>query len=333
MSSSSSSIEPILSEENRRFTVFPLQYKGIWDLYQKQISAFWRASEVDFSRDYDDFITLNSDEQHFIKMTLGFFAASDSIVNFNISERFLKDVKIMEAQICYTFQMAMENVHAEVYSLMLDNIVKNKDEKEKLFNALKTVPSIKGMTDFAFKYIESSDSFAKRLIAFAIVEGVFFSGSFASIFWLKKFRGSGKLFMSGLIKSNEFIARDEGLHVTFACSLYGLLENRLPFDEVKKIIEEGVYIAKQFVTESLPCRLIGMNDEHMCQYIEYVSDRLLVDLGYNKLYNSTNPFAWMEMIGLQEKTNFFESRPSQYQAAFNNTNKRITSINIDCEDF
>jgi ribonucleotide reductase beta subunit family protein with ferritin-like domain len=325
--------EPILNEDNRRFTVFPIKYQNIWDLYQKQLACFWKPQEIDFSKDYDDFITLNKDEQHFIKMILAFFAASDGIVNFNISERFLKDVKIMEAQTAYIYQMMMEGIHGTSYSLMLDNIVKDKNERDRLFDAIKTVPSVKLMSDWAFKWIESGKSFAHRVIAFAVVEGVFFSGAFASIFWMKKYKGSGKIFMQGLVKSNEFIARDEGLHTDFACAIYSLLKNRLAFSEVKEIIEEGVIVAKKFICEALPCRLIGMNENNMSDYIEYVSDRLLVSLGYNKIYNKNNPFTFMESIGMVQKTNFFESRPTEYQSAHvMGNNKRVNTFEIT-DDF
>lgn len=316
--------EPILSQENFRFTTFPIKYPVIWELYQKQMSAFWKAQEIDFSRDYDDFQTLNPDEQHFVKMILSFFASSDGIVNFNISERFIKDVKIIEAIYCYNFQSMMENVHAETYSLMLDNIIRDKAEKEKMFNAIQEVPSVKMMADWAFKWIESSKSFHHRVIAFAVIEGIFFSGAFASIFWLKKYKGSGKQFMNGLTKSNEFIARDEGLHTMFACEIYKLLQNKLSFEEVKEIVIDGVKVAKHFIMESLPCKLIAINSDMMSEYIEYVGDTLLVNLGYNKHYNKKNPFEFMNSIGMTQKTNFFESRPTEYQSAYSfNANKNI----------
>lgn len=324
-------IEPICKEENRRFTLFPIKYHSIFELYKKQLSAFWKAEEIDFSSDYDDYMLLNDDEKHFIEMNLAFFAASDGIVNFNLSSRFLQDVKIIEAQVAYTYQMMIENVHSEVYSLMLDNIVRDPVKKEYLFNSIETVSSVKMMADWAFKWIHSDKSFAHRVIAFAVIEGIFFSGAFASIFWIKKYKASGKRFLDGLIKSNEFIARDEGLHTEFACTIYSLLENKLPFEEVKSIVSEGVGIAKNFINDALPVRLIGMNEENMCDYIEYVADRLLVVLGYKKLYNKTNPFSFMETIGMLQKTNFFETRPTEYQSAyvFNKDNK----IDYDNEDF
>lgn len=308
-------IEEILDPKNSRFTVFPIKYPKIWELYEKQLASFWKAQEIDFSKDYNDFLELSESEQHFIKMVLAFFAASDGIVNFNLSERFLSDVQIVEARVAYSFQMMMEWIHSTSYSMMLDNIVRDPAEKEKLFNSITTIPSVKLMSDWALKWIDSPLSFAHRVIAFAVVEGIFFSGAFASIFWLKKYKGSGKLFMQGLIKSNEFIARDEGLHTVFACEMYALLKNKLPYDEILKIITEGVSISKVFMADALPIRLIGMSDENMHRYLEYVADCLLVNLGYEKYYKSINPFTFMETIGMLQKTNFFESRPTEYQSA------------------
>jgi ribonucleoside-diphosphate reductase beta chain len=307
--------EPILSEENRRFTLYPILHHNLWELYKKQLSAFWKAEEVDFSKDYDDFETLNENEQHYIKRVLAFFAASDGIVNFNLSSRFLQEIKIMEAIVCYTYQMTIENVHSESYSIMLDNLVKNPSEKEMLFNSIKTVESVKLLSDWAFKWIDSDKSFGHRVIAFCIVEGIFFSGAFASIFWLKRYKSSGRLFLQGLVKSNEFIARDEGLHVQFGCEIYKMLNNKLTQKEVYEIIEEGVKVAHIFMSDALPVSLLGMNSKSMCDYIEYVADRLLIDLGYSKKYNTTNPFSFMETIGMVGKTNFFESRPTEYQSA------------------
>lgn len=321
--------EPILSVNKNRYTTYPIEYNTIWDLYQKQMACFWKPQEIDFSKDYDDFLTLNKDEQHFIKMVLAFFANSDGIVNFNISDRFLKDVQIIEAKTAYIFQMMMESIHMEVYALQLDNIVKDSDEKTYLLNAMKTVPSVKLMSDWAFKWIESDKSFAHRIIAFALIEGVFFSGAFASIFWLKKYKGSGRLFMQGLVKSNEFIARDEGLHTDFGCEIYSLLNNKLSYEEVLEIVEEGVNIAYSFVNDSIPVKLLGMNNDTMNQYIEYVADRLLVALGYSKRWNKENPFPFMESIGMVQKTNFFESRPTEYQSAYSNGNKSGSFIISD----
>jgi ribonucleotide reductase beta subunit family protein with ferritin-like domain len=581
--------EPLLNPEKARFTIFPIEYQDIWDMYKTQLSAFWKAEEIDFSKDYDDYVTLNDNEQHFVKMTLAFFAASDGIVNFNLRERFLKDVQIMEGQVAYGFQMMMESIHcvsgatniltsdgykiisecvnkkvavwngyefsktevkftgnsklyrvelsngmyldctpehkwfihgddqsktthnivftkdlaidnviykydvpilnpkdpdnfenpyyrgfmcgtdkflnkkfivpinyslktklswlegicdgndnmdaielvsydnefiqkiqlmlstigilsnimviwveefeyhvlyvskndiskliqlgfnpkkmkltlqndikannnlikitniikldgvhktycfseplrhagifngiltgqSEVYSKMLENIIKNHSEKELLFNAIKTVPTVKKMADWAFKWIDSSKSFAYRLVAFAIVEGVFFSGSFASIFWIKKYRSNGKLFLPGLIKSNEFIARDEGMHTDFACLMYSKLKYKLKQSTINAIMHEAVLISQEFLTDSIPCKFIGMNSESMNSYIEYVADRLMVSLGYNKIFNKQNPFNFMESIGLSGKTNFFESRATEYQQAMG---ERIFELSDD----
>jgi ribonucleotide reductase beta subunit family protein with ferritin-like domain len=284
-------------------------------MYQKQLSCFWKPQEIDFSRDYEDFITLSDNEQYFIKMIIAFFASSDGIVNFNLSQRFLNDIQIMEATTCYTFQMMMESIHGEVYSLMLDNLVRQKDEKDKLFNSIETIPCIKKIADWSFKWIQSEKSFAHRVIAFAVIEGILFSGTFASIYWLKNYKSSGKLFLQGLVKSNEFISRDEGLHTLFACEIYNLLETRLDASEVFELVKEGVDISKEFMTDALPVKLIGMNSNLMNDYLEYVTDRLLVLLKYDKMFNTKNPFPFMETIGMLQKTNFFESRPTEYQSA------------------
>jgi ribonucleotide reductase beta subunit family protein with ferritin-like domain len=325
-------MEPLLDESSRRFTLFPIQYPSLWNLYEKQMALFWTAKEIDFSKDLEDFESLTENEQHYLKRVLAFFAASDGIVNFNISSRFLQEITVMEASVCYGFQMAMENVHSEVYSIMLDNLVKNTAEREMLFNSIQTVDSVKSISDWAFKWINSDKSFAHRVIAFCVVEGVFFSGAFASIFWMKRYKSSGKLFLQGLVKSNEFIARDEGMHVQFGCELYRLLNNKLSSQEVYRIIEEGVYVAKLFMTDALPVKLLGMNSESMGEYIEYVSDRLLVDLGYPKRYMRANPFSFMETIGMVGKTNFFESRPTEYQSAYVLSNTKENNHEI-MEDF
>ena len=327
------STEPILDEANSRFTTYPIQYQGLWDLYQKQLSSFWKPQEIDFSKDYEDFIELNKDEQHYVKRVLAFFAASDGIVNFNLSKRFLQEIKIMEATTCYTFQMMMENLHSESYSIMLDNLVKDSSEKDYLFNSIKTIDSVKQLSDWAMKWIESDLSFAHRCIAFAIVEGIFFSGAFASIFWIKRYKSNGRLFLQGLVKSNEFISRDEGMHVQFACEVYKLLVNKLPAETVYDLIDNGVKVAKNFMEDALPIRLIGMNSDSMGEYIQCVADRLLVDLGYKKFYNTPNPFSFMETIGMAEKTNFFESRPTSYQSAFNQESKRTNNLETFEDDF
>lgn len=323
--------EQILKEENRRFTVYPIQYPDVWNMYKKQLACFWKTEEIDFSGDKKDFAELNKDEQHFLKMILAFFAASDGIVNFNLGERFTKDVKIMEAQIVYAFQMMMENQHGETYSLMLDNIIEDKKEKEELFNAIETIPSVKKMADWAFKWIESSKSFAHRCCAFAMIEGVFFSGAFAAIFWFKKYKNKGKSFLKGLVKSNQFIARDEGMHCDFACLLYSKLDNKLPTTEIYEIMDEAVEVSQEFMDDALPYNLLGMNKEMMSDYIAYIGDRLLLSLGYNKKYNTKNPFKFMETIGLTSKANFFEERPTEYQDAhvFNASNNDYFVFNED----
>jgi ribonucleotide reductase beta subunit family protein with ferritin-like domain len=303
-------METLLSPENNRMTVYPIKFPQIWDAYKKQVAAFWTAEEIDFSKDYDDFQKLNKNEQHFIKMILSFFAASDTIVNINLGERFIKEIQLREAIITYNFQMFIENVHSEVYSLQIDNIIRDPDEKEKALNALNNYPCIKKKADWAYKWIESRDSFAQRLIAFAIVEGVFFSGAFCSIFWLKK-----RNLMPGLCDSNELIARDEGMHTSFACLLYTMISEKLDEKTVHQMFTEAYDIENEFICESLPCSMLGMNSSLMSQYIKFVSDRLLLQLGYNKLWNETNPFDFMESISMEGKTNFFESRPTQYQKA------------------
>lgn len=302
--------EILLSEEKRRLTIHPIKYDNIWSLYKKQQKCFWTADEIDFSKDIKDWNNLKLDEQHFIKYVLAFFAASDTIVNMNLLERFLKEVKILEAQVGYTFQAMMENVHSEVYSLMIDTYIKDDTEKTFLLNAVENIDCINEKAEWAFKWIESDDNFAKRLVSFAIVEGVFFSGSFCAIYWLKE-----RNLMPGLTLSNEFIARDEGMHVEYACLLYSMLKNKLDVEIIHDIMKEAVEIEIKFITESLPCKLIGMNSDNMIKYIKYVADGLCIDLGYTKLYNMSNPFDFMENISLEGKTNFFESRVSQYKKA------------------
>ena len=323
--------EPILDEANGRFTMYPITYMGLWELYQKQLSSFWKPQEIDFSKDYEDFIELNKDEQYFIKCVLAFFASSDGIVNFNLSKRFLQEIKIQEAITCYTFQMMMENIHSESYSIMLDNLVKDPTERDYLFQSIKTVDSVKMLSEWAMRWIESDLSFAHRVIAFAVVEGIFFSGAFASIFWLKRYKSNGRLFFQGFVKSNEFISRDEGMHVQFACEIYKLLEQKLSPKDVYDIIDDGVKVAKVFMNDALPIRLIGMNQQSMAEYIECVADRLIVDLGYKKRYQTANPFVFMETIGMLGKTNFFESRPTEYQSAF--TNESRTALETFADDF
>jgi len=320
--------EPLLDLNNNRLTVYPIKYENIWSAYKTQVAAFWTAEEIDFSNDFDDYNNkLSNNEQHFIKMVLAFFAASDTIVNINIGERFIKDVQIREAIITYNYQMMMENVHSEVYSLMIDNIIRDNDEKNKLFNAIAEYPCISKKAKWAQKWIESNAPFAQRLIAFAIVEGIFFSGSFCSIFWIKK-----KNLMPGLCDSNELIARDESLHCDFAILLYSMIKNKLDQEIIHEMFKEAVEIEKEFICESLPCSLLGMNNESMIEYIQFVADRLLLQLNYEKIWGTTNPFDFMESISMEGKTNFFESRPTQYQKSSVLNTSRESSFNL-IEDF
>jgi len=303
--------EPLLKENPSRFVLFPIQHKEIWEMYKKHEASFWTAEEVDLSQDGKDWETLSDNEQHFIKHVLAFFAASDGIVLENLGQRFLCEVQLPEARCFYGFQLAMENIHSETYSLLIDTYIKDTKEKHQLFNAIETIPCIQKKADWAMKWITCGDSFAERLVAFAAVEGIFFSGSFCAIYWLKK-RGK----MPGLTFSNELISRDEGLHCDFACLLYRQLEyTKLSEKTIHTIIMDAVKIEKEFLCDALPVNLIGMNADMMGQYIEFVADRLIDALGYQKVYNVTNPFEWMEMISLQGKTNFFEKRVGEYQKA------------------
>jgi ribonucleotide reductase beta subunit family protein with ferritin-like domain len=317
--------EPILNSENHRYTLFPIQYNALFDLYKKAVASIWTVEEVDLSKDMNDWNSLNSNEQYFIKNILAFFAGSDGIVLENLAVRFMKEVKIQEALCFYGFQIAIENIHSEMYSLLIDTYIKDNQEKHKLFNAIDTIPCVSKKAKWALKWIDDDNSnFATRLIAFVCVEGIFFSGSFCAIFWLKK-RG----LMPGLTSSNELISRDEGMHTDFAVALYSLLNNKLDFTLIKEIIEEAVTIEKEFITESIPCKLIGMNSILMCTYIEFVADRLLVQLGYNKIYDSQNPFEFMEMISLEGKTNFFEKRVMDYSKANVNTSNTDNNFSFD----
>ena len=301
--------EHILEENKSRFVMFPIKYHDIWEKYKTAEHSFWTAEEIDLAQDLTDWNDkLNDDEKHYIKNVLAFFAASDGIVNENLAENFLKEVQYAEAKSFYGFQIAMENIHSETYSLLIDTYIKDEDEKDRLFNAIDTVPSVKKKADWALKWIDS-DSFAERLIAFAAVEGIFFSGSFCSIFRLKK-RG----LMPGLAFSNELISRDEGLHCEFACLLHNkYVQNKVSQERITQIIIEAVEIEKEFVTDSLPVSLIGMNSKLMQQYIEFVADYWLVELGCKRVYNTDNPFDFMDMLSLQNKSNFFEKRTSEYQ--------------------
>lgn len=304
-------LEPILEENKDRFVLFPITRPDIWKFYKQAEASFWTAEEIDLSQDLTNWNSdMNADERHFIKHVLAFFAASDGIVNENLAEHFVSEVQYTEAKFFYGFQIAIENIHSETYSLLIDTYVKDPAEKAKLFNAIETLDCVKMKADWALKWI-SNGSFQERLIAFAAVEGIFFSGSFCSIFWLKK-RG----LMPGLTFSNELISRDEGLHCDFACHLYTQhVVNKLSVERVVAIIKEAVDIEKEFVTDALPVNLIGMNSNSMCQYIEFVADRLLNELTGTKAFNSQNPFDFMDMISLRGKTNFFEKRVAEYQKA------------------
>lgn len=324
-------MEEILLKENKdRFVLFPIKHQEVWSMYKKAEASFWTAEEIDLSHDGKDWDRLNANERHFIKHVLAFFAASDGIVNENLAINFIREVQIPEARCFYGFQIMMENIHSETYSLLIDTYIKDSSEKDGLFHAIETVPCVTKKAEWALRWISKKNaSFAERLIAFAAVEGIFFSGSFCSIFWLKK-RG----LMPGLAFSNELISRDEGLHCDFACLLYSMLQDKLTIERVHEIIGNAVEIEKEFVTDSLPVDLIGMNAKLMCQYIEFVADRLLVALGYRKLFNATNPFDFMELISLQGKTNFFEKRVAEYQKAgvMNNGSKENYSFSTK-EDF
>lgn len=318
------SCEPLLESNPLRFVLFPIEHVDVWEMYKKHEASFWTAQEIDLSRDYDDWDNLNTNEKHFIKYVLSFFAASDGIVVENLCNRFLKEIEIPEVRCFYSFQMMMENIHSETYCLLIDSYVKDKTEKQLLFSAMANIGSIKQKAVWALEYIESSTCFAERLVAFACVEGIFFSGSFCAIFWLKK-RGK----MPGLTFSNELISRDEGLHCDFACLLYSKLKKRLRQTHIYKIVTDAVDIEKEFICESLPSSLIGMNSDLMSQYIEFCADRLLEALGYEKLWRVRNPFDWMEMISLQGKTNFFEKRVGEYQKSGVMSSIDKTQINFE----
>lgn len=321
-------LEPILEENKNRFVLFPIQHDDIWSFYKKAEASFWTAEEIDLQPDLIDWETkLNDDERHFVKHVLAFFAASDGIVNENLAENFLAEVQYTEAKFFYGFQVAIENIHSETYSLLIDTYIKDSKEKDYLFNAIDTLECVRKKADWALRWIEEG-SFAERLVAFAAVEGIFFSGSFCSIFWLKK-RG----LMPGLSFSNELISRDEGLHCDFACLLYNShVVNKLPKGQIEEIILDAVEIEKEFILDALPVRLIGMNSELMSQYIEFVADRLLVELGCAKQFNVSNPFDFMEMISIQGKTNFFEKRVGEYQKAGVLNNDADQTFSLD-EDF
>lgn len=317
--------EMLLTENPNRFVMFPLTDKPIWDMYKKQMDCFWRAEEIDLSQDLSHWESLNDNEKHFIKMVLAFFAASDGIVLENLGMRFLSEVQLPEARAAYGFQLMMENIHSETYSLLIDTYIKDDVEKSKLFKAIDNFPCVKKKADWAIKWInDKRSSFATRLLAFACVEGIFFSGSFCAIYWLKK-RG----LMPGLTFSNELISRDEGMHTDFAVLLYSKLAKKAKKQKVHELFKEAVEIEKEFICEALPCRLIGMNDKLMKQYIEFVADRLVVQLGYPKIFNSSNPFDFMEMISLDGKTNFFEKRVGDYSLASGDHSQASFDLDMD----
>jgi len=319
--------ELLLTENKNRFVLFPIKYSDIWQMYKQAEASFWTAEEIDLSQDLADWATLNDGEKHFVSHVLAFFAASDGIVNENLATGFLEEVQFPEAKCFYGFQIMMENIHSETYSLLIDTYIKDPEEKDRLFNAMETVPCVATKAEWAMRWITNGD-FIERLIAFAAIEGIFFSGSFCSIFWLKK-RG----LMPGLSFSNELISRDEGLHCDFACLLYTKhIQHKIAPEKVLEIIADAVRIEQEFVVDSLPVDLIGMNSKLMSQYIEFVADRLLVALGNDKHYGSTNPFDFMEMISLQGKTNFFEKRVSEYQKSGVMTDKASNKFSLD-EDF
>ena len=320
--------EILLSEEEKRFVIFPIKHDSFWRFYKQAQANFWTAEELDLSKDLNDYNNLSKGEKHFLNSVLAFFAASDGIVNENLVERFCNEVQILEAKFFYGFQIAIENIHSETYSLLIDTYIKDFTLKNKLLNAVETIPSVKKKADWALKWIGDSSDFSKRVIAFACVEGIFFSGAFCSIFWLKK-RG----LLPGLCHSNELISRDEGLHTEFAVLIHHNLVNKCPDSDIYDIVKEAVMIEKEFITESLPCKLIGMNNDLMSQYIEYIADRLLLMLGLEKVWNSPNPFDWMVAISIQGKTNFFEKRVGEYSNAANpNANSDDNEFDLD-EDF
>ena len=317
--------ELLLQEDDSRYVMFPLQDQDIWKMYKKQVDCFWRAEEIDLSKDMSHWESLTNEEKYFISHILAFFAASDGIVLENLAARFMGEVQLSEARAFYGFQIAMENIHSECYSLLIDTYIKDREEKMTLFKAIDNFPCIKKKADWAIKWInDKRSSFATRLIAFACIEGIFFSGAFCSIFWLKK-RG----LMPGLTFSNELISRDEALHTEFAVLLYSKLNKKVNKTRVMEIIKEAVEIEKEFISEALPCRLIGMNGYLMCQYIEFVADRLSLQLGYDKIYNKSNPFDFMDMISIEGKTNFFEKRVSEYALAEKTKTEDVFELSDD----
>jgi len=323
MAESNTFIEPLLRPDNSRYVMFPIKDNEIWQMYLKQVDCFWTVPEVDTSKDMKDWQTLSKDEQHFISMVLAFFSSSDGIVLENLAIRFMSDVQLAEARAFYGFQIAMENIHSQMYSTLIDTYIKDGDERDRLFNAIDNFPCIAKKANWAKKWIgDNRSSFAARLVAFAVVEGIFFSSAFASIYWIKK-RG----LMPGLTFSNELISRDEALHTEFAILLYSRLQRKLSKKRIHEIITDAVEIEKEFITEAIPCRMIGMNSRLMCQYIEFVADRLCVQLGYDKIYNSSNPFEFMELISIETKVNFFERTNSEYALANKKVDEDVFEMN------
>jgi ribonucleoside-diphosphate reductase subunit M2 len=317
--------DDILIPDENRYVMFPIKHDDVWQMYKRQVDCFWRAEEVDLSKDMNDWNKLNNDEQQFIKMVLAFFAASDGLVLENLAGRFMGDVQLSEARAFYGFQIAMENIHSEMYSLLIDTYIQDSSEKNKLFEATQNYPCIAKKANWAKKWIgDESSSFAARLVAFAAIEGIFFSASFASIYWIKK-RG----LMPGLTLSNEFISRDEALHTEFAILLYSKLQTKLSKTRIYEIIQEAVAIEKEFITEAIPCRMIGMNSKLMTQYIEYVADRLVLQLGYDKIYHVQNPFDFMELISMESKVNFFERTNSEYALANKTVDDDVFELNTE----
>ena len=318
-------VEPLLKPDDNRFVMFPITNQDVWAMYKKQMDCFWRAEEINLAQDLGDWEKLSADEKHFISMVLAFFAASDGLVLENLASRFMSDVQLSEARAFYGFQIAMENVHSETYSLLIDTYIRNGEEKDRLFRAIENYPCIAKKANWAKKWIgDNRSSFASRLVAFAAIEGIFFSSSFASIYWIKK-RG----LMPGLTFSNELISRDEALHTEFAVLLYSKLVKKLNKKRIYEIIQEAVEIEKEFITEAIPCRMIGMNAVLMKQYIEFVADRLVVQLGYDKIYNAANPFDFMELISIESKVNFFERTNAEYALANKSVDKDIFNFDAD----
>jgi|TARA_B100000927_G_C16465306_1_gene469452 ribonucleotide reductase beta subunit family protein with ferritin-like domain len=317
--------EQLLKPDDNRYVMFPIEHDDIWQMYKRQVDCFWRAEEVDLSKDLKDWEKLNEDEKKFIKMVLAFFAASDGVVLENLAVRFMGDVQVSEARAFYGFQVAMENIHSEMYSLLIDTYIQDSNEKTKLLEATQNYDCIAKKANWAKKWLnDNRSSFGARLVAFAAIEGIFFSSSFASIYWIKK-RG----LMPGLTFSNELISRDEALHTEFAVLLYSKLQKKLNKKRIYEIIQEAVEIEKEFITESIPCRMIGMNAKLMCQYIEFVADRLVLQLGYDKIYNSSNPFDFMELISIESKVNFFERTNAEYALANKTVDGDVFEFNAD----